>query len=73
MKYLKFRNCNLGEIGAKAVAMLISNNMALIDLEIFNCEIDETGGNAIGNALKSNFCLESLNIGSNILDKRDVD
>ena len=69
---LKFRNSELGEIGALAIAELIKGHMSLVLLEIFNCGIDEAGGNAIGNALKTNFCIEKLSIGENILNQRDV-
>ena len=47
--------------------------MTITDLEIFNCDIDEKGGHYIGSALKTNFCIEQLNIGSNILDTKDVE
>ena len=69
---LKFRNSELCEIGALAIAELIKGHMSLVLLEIFNCSIDEAGGNAIGNALKTNFCIEKLSIGENILNQRDV-
>ena len=73
LKNLKFRNSNLGEVGALAIAELIKGHMYLEVLEIFNCGIDEAGGNAIGNALKTNFCIEQLSIGVNILNQRDED
>jgi len=73
LKQLKFRNSNLGDVGAKALADLICTNMTLVDLEIYNCDIDEKGGHAIGNALTTNFCLNTLNIGGNILDNNDVE
>lgn len=73
IKQIKFRNSNLGDIGAKALADLICTNMTLVDLEIYNCDIDEKGGHAIGNALTTNFCLNTLNIGGNILDNHDVE
>ena len=68
LKHLKFRNSNLAELGAKAVANLIRGHMTIVELEIFNCDIDEKGGHHIGDALKTNFCIEQLNIGDNILD-----
>ena len=68
LKVLKFRNSNLAEIGAKAIADLIRGHMTIMELEIFNCDIDEKGGHYIGSALKTNFCIEQLNIGNNILD-----
>ena len=73
MKLLKFRNSNLGELGANAIAELIRGHMSLVELEIFNCGIEETGGNVIGNALKTNFCIEKLIIGQNYLSKKDVE
>ena len=73
LKLLKFRNSNLGETGAHAIADLIRGHMSLVELEVFNCSIDEKGGSAIGNALKTNFCIEKLSIGDNILDNSDVE
>ena len=73
LKLLKFRNSNLGEIGANAIAELIRGHLSLVELEIFNCGIEETGGNIIGNALKTNFCIEKLIIGQNYLSKKDVE
>ena len=64
---LKFRNSQLGEVGAMAIAELIKGHMTLTFLEIFSCGIDDMGGNAIGNALKTNFCIERLSIGENEL------
>lgn len=37
LKLLKFRNSNLAEKGADAVASLIEDHKSLMDLEIFNC------------------------------------
>jgi len=73
LQTLKFRNSDLSDTGAQAIAELLSNHMSLVELEIFNCGITELGGNKIGNALKTNFCLEKLSIGENILNKRDVE
>ena len=73
LKHLKFRNSNLGWVGANAIAELIREHMTLVELEVFNCSIDEKGGSAIGNALKTNFCIEKLSIGDNILDNSDVE
>ena len=73
LKHLKFRNSNLGWVGANAIAELIREHMTLVELEAFNCSIDEKGGSAIGNALKTNFCIEKLSIGDNILDNSDVE
>ena len=73
MQSLKFRNSNLGRVGADSIAQLIKGHMTLVELEIFSCAIDEAGGNAIGNALKTNFCIEKLSIGENILDSEDVE
>lgn len=68
LKTLKFRNSQLCEVGALAIAELIKGHKTLVLLEIFNCAIDEHGGNAIGHALKTNFCIEKLSIGENILN-----
>ena len=73
LKLLKFRNSNLGEEGAQAIANLIGGHQTLVELEIFNCGISESGGNCIGNALKTNFCIEKLCIGDNILAQQDVE
>lgn len=67
LRLLKFRNSNLGEVGAEAISNLIAGHQTLVELEIFNCGIGEHGGNLIGNALKTNFCIEKLCIGDNIL------
>lgn len=73
MRLLKFRNSNLGDVGAQAISNLIGGHQTLVELEIFNCGISEKGGNAIGNALKTNFCIEKLCIGDNILAQSDVE
>jgi Ran GTPase-activating protein (RanGAP) involved in mRNA processing and transport len=73
LRLLKFRNSNLGEVGAQAISNLIGGHQTLVELEIFNCGISEKGGNAIGNALKTNFCIEKLCIGGNILAQSDVE
>jgi len=62
---LKFRNSDLCEEGANAIAELIKDHLSLVEIEMFNCKIAEEGGNAIGNALKTNFCIEKLSIGDN--------
>ena len=63
----------MGDVGAKAIAELIRENMSLVELEVFNCSIEEKGGSEIGNALKTNFCIEKLSIGDNILEISDVE
>eukprot|EP00347_Sterkiella_histriomuscorum_P009457 403341144 len=73
LKYLYFRNSNIGDQGAEAVSELIKDHKTLIELEVFNCGITEKGGHSIGDALKTNFCIEKLSIGENILNKRDVE
>jgi Ran GTPase-activating protein (RanGAP) involved in mRNA processing and transport len=73
LSLLKFRNSNLGEEGANAIAELIRDHLSLIEIEMFNCNIAEEGGNAIGNALKTNFCIEKLSIGDNTIFQRDVE
>ena len=71
LRIIKFRNSELGDTGASAIADLISCNMTIVDLEIFNCSIAEKGGNDIGSALKTNFCIEKLSIGSNLIEEAD--
>jgi Ran GTPase-activating protein (RanGAP) involved in mRNA processing and transport len=73
LSLLKFRNSNLGEEGANAIAELIRDHLSLTEIEMFNCNIAEEGGNAIGNALKTNFCIEKLSIGDNTIFQRDVE
>jgi len=73
LRLLKFRNSNLGEEGANAIAELIRDHLSLVEIEMFNCDIAEEGGNAIGNALKTNFCIEKLSIGDNTIFQRDVE
>lgn len=73
LKFLYFRNSNIEDQGAEAIANLIRNHKSLIELELFNCGITEKGGRAIGDALKTNFCIEKLSIGENILNKKDVE
>ena len=70
---LKFRNSNLEDDGAQAIADLLQGHMTIRELEIYNCDIDERGGHAMCTALKTNFCIEQLNIGGNILDTKDVE
>ena len=73
LRYLYFRNSNIGDQGAEAVSELIRDHKTLIELEVFNCGITEKGGHIIGDALKTNFCIEKLSIGENILNKKDVE
>jgi hypothetical protein len=44
LRLLKFRNSNLGEVGADAIAELIRDHLTLMEIEMFNCEIAEAGG-----------------------------
>ena len=73
LKTLRFRNSELNDNGAKAVADLLEGHMTIRELEIYNCDIDEKGGHAMCSALKTNFCIEQLNIGGNILNTKDVE
>lgn len=73
LRSLYFRNSQLGDPTAIALASLLRSNTTMIEVELFNCGVSEKGGEAIGDALRANFCVEKLSIGENRIDKRDVD
>ena len=67
IRLLSLRGNNIGNIGAKAIALALKSNRILVSLDLFGNKIQKYGAAGLAEALKDNNVLQSLNLGKNCL------